>query len=441
MANFHFNANLNRSDARRAASWQNVAVNSINADTLFEVAADHWLQFLSPKEDIASLPIARRPIARRIRPTTAHSYMQFIGNLKLFFGGMTLGEIRLDHIRGYEDARVAGSEPFVRKRRPNKNAPIAPCPASPSKANAEVHVLKRILRGAKLWGFEQDELHTKLPVEEKEIPRALSRRDQMLWLKVAASEPRWDVVYWYSVLAFATCMSTNEIRALRIGDINLEACIINIPWEGSKNLYRHRTVSIGMPGDPSYQAVEWLLDRARRLGSRDVKHYLFPFRRRDHTWVSGKPMTVNGIRGPWDEVRKATGLKTFRPYDTRHTAITRLAEENIPIAMIMDMAGHISPRMTKHYTHISDELKTKAMRQVHRSIWNGTPVTDLEQIPTSSITPFPMPRPTQQEASSALRGEQPALIPPGVPPQSSTGVSSNRSYSSFIFASQFDHTV
>ncbi len=37
-------------------------------------------------------------------------------------------------------------------------------------------------------------------------------------------------------------MSTNEIRSLRLGDVNLHHGIVNVPDEGAKNRYRARTI-------------------------------------------------------------------------------------------------------------------------------------------------------------------------------------------------------
>ena len=83
-------------------------------------------------------------------------------------------------------------------------------------------------------------------------------------------------------------------------------------------------------------------------------------------------MSNSGLKALWNEMRQATGLLHFTPYDTRHTAITRLAEAGVPVTVIMDMAGHISPRMTQHYTHISEQAKIHAMRQA-QNVREGKP--------------------------------------------------------------------
>jgi len=72
-----------------------------------------------------------------------------------------------------------------------------------------------------------------------------------------------------------------------------------------------------------------------------------------------KPMSESGIKVPWNEVRAQSGLTWFRQYDCRHTAITRLAEEGVPTDIIMARAGHISEKMRRHYTHISQSAQRK----------------------------------------------------------------------------------
>ena len=81
--------------------------------------------------------------------------------------------------------------------------------------------------------------------------------------------------------------------------------------------------------------------------------YVFPF---------GKPQ-------PTDPTRPVTTLKTAwnksakerrgdgRWHDNRHTLITDLAESGAGDQTIMDIAGHVSKQMLKHYSHIRMEAK------------------------------------------------------------------------------------
>jgi hypothetical protein len=73
---------------------------------------------------------------RYIRATTVKNYRSYLRSLALFFSEMRLSEIRLDHLRKYQRARLAGEAPFIRARRPHQ-AP-SPCPTKPQHVNQEL---------------------------------------------------------------------------------------------------------------------------------------------------------------------------------------------------------------------------------------------------------------------------------------------------------------
>ena len=139
--------------------------------------------------------------------------------------------------------------------------------------------------------------------------------------------------------------------------------MLSVPWQVSKNLaHVERTIPLNTP--QVLWALKWLLDRAHGLGARELQHYLFPSRIGPDNWNPEAPMSDSGIKRQWNEVRQASGLPWLRQYDCRHTAITRYAEAGTPVGIIMDLAGHISMKMTRHYTHISEATKMKAMQYV-----------------------------------------------------------------------------
>lgn len=310
--------------------------------------------------------------ARYIRESTEKSYQAYVNSLNLFFASLPLERIHLGHLRQYQEARVSGAAPFIRFRRPQDAKPHkladgseipakgpTPCPASPKKANQELCILKMIMRRAGCWQGELDEFFEPFAEDEPEVPRALTPEEQQRWLDVAAYNSRWAVVFWYSVLAFETSMSTNEMRSLRIGDVNLAHRLVCVPAAGAKNRYRQRTIPI-VSGQGLW-AVEQLLCRAGDLGAKEPQHYLFPFRKPPADYIPARPMTLSGIKRGWEDVRHASGLTWFRPYDTRHTAITRWAEAGVAPEIIRARAGHVSPRMMLHYTHISEAAQRRAL--------------------------------------------------------------------------------
>jgi len=319
----------------------------------FAEAAALWL-------DSRSLKLDSAVHGRYIKENTEKSYQAYIDSLNLFFANLTLERIHLGHLRQYQEARLTGAPPFIRKRRPNPNVVAGPCKAAAKKVNQELRVLTKVMKRANCWTQELDEYYEPLLERVVDVPRALDPSDQKKWLEVARMRQEWFVVWWYSVLAFETTMSTDEMRALRIGDVNLNHEIINVR-EG-KNLYRSRTIPI-VSADAKW-AAEQLVARAKDLGAGSPVHYLFPFRSKNGPFDPTRPMTVSGIKRQWNEVRTASGLKWFRQYDTRHTAITRWAEGGMEISQIMALAGHMSRRMMLHYTHISQQAKRRALELV-----------------------------------------------------------------------------
>jgi integrase len=125
-----------------------------------------------------------------------------------------------------------------------------------------------------------------------------------------------------------------------------------------------------IPLNPEAQNVfEILIDRAKKLGSSAPDHFLFPayLFRRTKDLVSAKgtgydpTQPVKTWRTAWRSLRKAAGFPKFRFHDLRHTAITTMAVKNVPIPSIMAVAGHLSPEMTRHYTHVSNQAKAAAV--------------------------------------------------------------------------------
>jgi len=44
-------------------------------------------------------------------------------------------------------------------------------------------------------------------------------------------------------------------------------------------------------------------------------------------------------------------LANLRFYDLRHQAITEMLEAGVPEGVIREVAGHVDPAMTRHYSH------------------------------------------------------------------------------------------
>jgi integrase len=341
------------------AKQQHIPVNPFSIEftgaLTFDEAAKLWLEtrITAPREGHMS--------PRYIRRATEKDFRGGLRTLGLFFSGRKLADIKPRELTEYQHLRSRGEAPFIRPQRCNAKE-LGPSPVGPRVVNKELDLLIRLLKRAGCWTHLFEHTYEKLLVKESELPRALTPEEQERWLRICTLQPRWAVVYWYSLLAFDTSMSTNELRAIRLGDINLQQQVISVAPDGAKNRYRLRTIALISP--EAQWAAEKLIERARSLGANSPQHYLFPFRSVRNHFEPTLPMSETGIRKAWDEVRVAAKLPNFRPYDTRHTAITRMAEEGIRIAVIMKRAGHVSARMSDHYTHISEQAERREFDRV-----------------------------------------------------------------------------
>lgn len=69
-------------------------------------------------------------------------------------------------------------------------------------------------------------------------------------------------------------------------------------------------------------------------------------------------------RTAWRNLTTEAGLKGLRFHDLRHHAITKLAETGVPDQTLMAIAGHVSPDMLEHYSHIRQEAKCEAVAAI-----------------------------------------------------------------------------
>lgn len=297
---------------------------------------------------------------RYVSPRTEQDLRQYARAAGKFFDALKLEDIHAGHMREYQKARALNSlQVEDEAKRPWERV------AGANLIRKEIQLVVRVLRAAGAWTSELEEAFEPLPGSESDVGRAMTPEEQHAWLHTASSKEQWRLVYWWSLVALQTTAATNEMRSLRIGDVYLSQSTMQIKSEGAKNKFRIRTIPIETP--EVLWALGELIERAKRLGANGPHCYLFPIHITADRYDPLRPMTVWGMRKPWDAVRDAAGLKWLRMYDLRHASITRMAEAGVPIQVIMSFAGHISPRMQQHYTAISMQAK----RRWAAAAWSG----------------------------------------------------------------------
>ena len=308
-------------------------------------------------------PIWHETHSRHISAGTRRHYINSIKALTPFFSDLPLDQIRIGHFEQYQKLRSSGSGGLHA--------------AGPSLVNHELNTLSQILKRAGLWmPIERHYKPLKLP--RPKVGCALAAADEERLFHLAGSNHRWLVAYCCSLITANTTAGPNEIRHLRICDLDLDPPQIRIT-EGVKNEYRRRTIPLNTA---AAWALRELVARARDLGAIAPEHYILPHRAANGAKGFDPTRPISSWRGTWEKLRKAAGLPTLRMYDLRHHAITKLLEdEKVSERTVIELAGHVSRAMLERYSHIRIASKKEAVDRLskrsatdRRPTQKGTPV-------------------------------------------------------------------
>lgn len=272
-----------------------------------------------------------------LKGRTWEGYQDYIKVLGSFFGETRLPEITGDHLRAYQKMRMLR--------------------AGASIINHECSVVRQILKriGMPLSDYQA------LPLPKESPHRALTPAEEERFYRIGPQFPEWDVAFCAFAISINTTFGPGEMRFIRLMDIEIEARVVRVQAEGAKNSERMR----GNPlNEQAYQAVVYLLKRARELGVCQPHHYLIPFRIKRGTYDPERP--AKGWRTAHNQLMGACGINVS-PYSGRHHAITKLLEdENVSEQTAEAIAGHIGPKMKKRYAHIRMEAKWRAVEALNK---------------------------------------------------------------------------
>ena len=188
----------------------------------------------------------------------------------------------------------------------------------------------------------------------------------------AASSPTRLATYLFAVISVNTTAGPSELLTLRLKDIDVANRTIRIQPEGAKNVHRVRVIPLN---DESFGALSKAVARAAALGSIRPEHYLFPFRaggsRFGAVYDPGRHQL--SFYKAWKEITAEADLYGFRMYDLRHTAITKLLENpEVSEETAEAIAGHVSHRMKKRYSHVRIEVRRAAIEAMSNPIAAAT---------------------------------------------------------------------
>lgn len=145
----------------------------------------------------------------------------------------------------------------------------------------------------------------------------------------------------YSEFMLQTGMRTGEVRALRWGDIGENRALVHANYTLTHG-YKNSTKTNKKRSVPLNARCIEILQQLNR-----DSEYLFPYDRYSYqSWF-------------YDRMKEAyqAGLIShrYRPYDLRHTAITRWIEAGIPVAQVSQWAGNTAEMIWNHYCGVTEE--------------------------------------------------------------------------------------
>jgi len=246
--------------------------------------------------------------------------------------------------------------------------------------NMEMGAIRRILKRAKRWHLVAADIR---PLKERRaVGRALSADEKLRLLRVAGLNEEWQNARLAMILALNTTMRGCEIKSLRWRDIDLMERVLTI--RKSKTDAGERVIPLNAT---AFSVVMQLRERAKAVGSPELDHFIFPSCENGHinpaspqkSWRSAWRKLTQAIECPacvqlqspadtcQNENCKADIRNVKSPtaglrfHDLRHHAITELAESQASDQTTMAIAGHVSPRMLAHYSHVRLEAKRNAL--------------------------------------------------------------------------------
>lgn len=269
---------------------------------------------------------------------TYYDYENHIKTLSLFFAELPLIAIDADHLRAYQRMRM------VR--------------AGASLINRELSVLQQMLKRIGRWK-DVAENYQPLGLPKESPHRALTPIEEDRIYRVGATNPAWEVAYCCFVLSINTSAHWSELSHIRLRDVDE---VERTFWVNQgKNEGRRRQEPMN---GTAWRAMQILLARAMRIGCELPDHYLMPFRIARGSYDPTRAAT--SCRSALRELLAAADVK-ISFYSFRHHAITKLLENpDISDETAEAIAGHISERMKKRYSHTRLHVKRAAVEALER---------------------------------------------------------------------------
>jgi len=192
----------------------------------------------------------------------------------------------------------------------------------------------------------------KNPVLKYRMPKPPQEDDEVIViprsetaLLLVAFEAKQRKYNWsaFSEFMLQTAMRTGEVRALKWSDIKDDKVLVHCNFTLTHGL-KNSTKTNKKRWVPLNSVAKGILNKISQ-----ENEYVFPYNRYAY---------MSFFYDRAKELHKANLISyRYRPYDLRHTAISRWLEENIPVAQAARWAGNSSEVIWKHYVNVTQEYE------------------------------------------------------------------------------------
>ena len=184
----------------------------------------------------------------------------------------------------------------------------------------------------------------KAPQKDEEII-VIPRNEVGLVLAALEAKRTYRAVNWawYTEFMLQTAMRTGEVRALRWDDIKDNKILVHSNW----------TLTHGLKDSTKTNKKRWvpLNNKCQEILTKlsQEEEHIFPWDRLAFQSYFRKKLK------PFHQAGLISHL--YRPYDCRHTAISRWIETGIPVPQVASWAGNTSEIIFKHYCNSTKEYE------------------------------------------------------------------------------------
>jgi integrase len=298
----------------------------------------------SPINQNLSLSVAARAyLSRRehhLKPRSQEAYRYHFRTLQRFFTpDKILSSFHEGDFREYQRWRIAAG-------------------AGTSLINHELGALAQVLDLADLW-VPISRYYERLPDKDLGPPKVMNEEEEDRFFRFAAQKPEWKTAFNSARLTANSTIQGCELRMLRLENLRLnqQPPVVLVP-ETVKNKYRMRSVPLNVV---ALAAVRELAQQAKERGAHEPQHYLIPFRVKRGVYEPRIPASPCFVRAAFRSIARSCGLDWVTPRTFRHQAITKLLESGAPDETVRAIAGHVSEKAMRYYSHIRIEAKKTAV--------------------------------------------------------------------------------